>query len=161
MIKFSRAGWNNVIIFAVMGFILLINATHDNVFSSTTNNNDELAILGEHAVILTLTVNQQVKIERVGKTWRAMPATIKGQALEQMMIAWQQSTGISVEAPADIDHQLGLVVNTELAGQAQAIVLTLHVSETELLIFNHKNKQWLALPLFIYAQLIPSQLFGE
>ena len=38
MAKLSRAGWNNVIIFAVMGFILIINATNKNVFDRDSDN---------------------------------------------------------------------------------------------------------------------------
>jgi hypothetical protein len=128
MIKLSRAGWNNVIIFVVMGFILLINVTQDNLFSSSTNTQQEQSVLGEHAVILTLTVNQQVKIERIGKTWRAVPANISGQALEQMMMAWHQSLGVLIDAPKDIDHQLALIVSVELAGQPQTLMLIIHAT---------------------------------
>ena len=165
MIKFSRAGWNNVIIFAVLGFILLINATHDNVFSSTENTEQqtrqETPILGDNAVVLTLTVNQQIKIERIGKSWRANPANIAGQALEQMMMTWQQSIATPVDAPVGIDEQLALMVSVELAGQPQALLLSLHATEHELLIFNHQSKLWSALPLQIYAQLLPIQIFGN
>jgi len=161
MIKFSRAGWNNVIIFAVMGFILLINATHENVFSSPTQAQKEQSVLGENTVILTLTINQQVKIERIGNTWRAIPANIAGQALEQMMMAWQQSAGMLIDAPAEFDHQLALMVSVELAGQPQALVLSIHATTEQLLIYNHQSEQWLALPMPVYSQLIPSQIFGE
>lgn len=165
MIKFSRAGWNNVIIFAVLGFILLINATHDNVFSSPDDSEQktlqETPIIGRNAVVLTLTINQQIKIERIGKTWRANPANISGQALEQMMMTWHQVIGSQIEAPSNIDEQLALIVSVELAGKAQALVLSLHATANELLIFNHQSKQWSALPLQIYAQLLPIQVFGD
>ncbi|MDG1750453.1 MAG: hypothetical protein P8I03_02145 [Thalassotalea sp.] len=165
MIKLSRAGWNNVIIFAVLGFILLINATHDNVFSSPEDAEQqtlqETPILGSGAVVLTLTINQQIKIERIGKTWRAIPANISGQALEQMMMTWQQVIGSPIDAPIDIDEQLALIVRVELAGKAQALLLSLHATANELLIFNHQTKQWSALPLQIYSQLLPMQVFGD
>lgn len=161
MIKFSRSGWNNVIIFAVMGFILLINATHDNVFSSKTSVDKAQFLLGENAVILTLSINQQLKIERIGKTWRAMPGHIHGQALEQMMMSWQQATGNIVDAPENIDQQLALIVSAEMAGQPEAVVFSLHLSEDELLIFNHKLERWFSLPSQLFSQLIPSQVFGE
>ncbi|MEW6989802.1 hypothetical protein AADZ91_03845 [Colwelliaceae bacterium 6441] len=164
MIKFSRAGWNNVIIFAVLGFILLINATHDNVFTSASSDIDTqqgTPILGTNAVILTLTINQQIKIERIGKTWRAVPSNIQGQALEQMMLTWQQTVGSQIDAPADIDHQLALIVSVELAGQVQPLVLSLHVMSDELLVFNHLHEQWVSLPMPIYAQLLPAQVFGD
>jgi len=159
MIKLSRAGWNNIIIFGVMGFILLINATHDNVFSSKQSTDEEQYILGENAVILTLSINQQITIERIGKTWRTTPATISGQALDQMMLAWHQSSGTKYTPQQDIDPQLGLIVSAELAGQAQAMVLSLHIIDQQLLVYNHQNKRWLSLPLPIYNQLLPDQLF--
>jgi hypothetical protein len=163
MIKFSRAGWNNVIIFAVLGFILLINATHDNVFSSKPSSEEilhENTILGPNAVVLTMTINQQIKIERIGKTWRAIPANISGQALEQMMMAWQQTIGSEIEAPADIDEQLALIVSVELAGQELPFVLSIHATTDQLLIFRHQSKQWLSLPMQLYNQLLPIQVFG-
>ena len=160
MIKFSRAGWNNIIIFAVLGFILLINATHDNVFYSPSTNESEQLLFGEHGVILTLTINQQIKIERIGKTWRATPTKITGQALEQMMLTWQQSIAITVNAPKNIDKQLALIVSVELAGQAMPAVLSLY-AEDALLIFNHQSEQWFELPLPIYNQLLPAELFSE
>ncbi len=65
MIKLSRAGWNNVIIFAVLGFILLINATNKDVFKSPSDQTTDVSLLGEQAVILTLTINKQFMIERI------------------------------------------------------------------------------------------------
>ena len=76
MIKLSRSGWNNVIIFSVMGFILLINLTQKNTFMHATPENTEQFLIAEHAVILSLTVNQQTHIERIGQTWRSMPSVI-------------------------------------------------------------------------------------
>lgn len=159
MIKFSRAGWNNVIIFAVMGFILLINATHDNVFYSAPTSKDEISVLGENSVVLTLTINQQFKVERIGKTWRASPSHINGQALEQMMFAWQQAEGRVIEEPLNIDKQLGLIVNVDLAGEVLPLVLSLHITDTELLIYNHKQSLWISLSAPLFPQLIPSIIF--
>ncbi|GLX78389.1 hypothetical protein tinsulaeT_17290 [Thalassotalea insulae] len=161
MIKFSRAGWNNIIIFAVMGFILLINATHDNVFTSRTSLPENHYILGENSVILTLTLNQQIKVERIGNSWRATPPALSGQALEQMMLSWQRLEGDKIAPPDNIDPQLGLIISIEVAGQAQANVLTLHIAEQQLLIYHHQDKLWYALALPIYQQLLPEQLFNS
>ena len=77
MIKLSRTGWNNVIIFAVMAFILLINMTQNNTLKDTALVQDEIKLIEEHSVILSLTVNQQTNIERIGQTWRAQPTVIQ------------------------------------------------------------------------------------
>jgi hypothetical protein len=160
MIKLSKTGWNNVIIISVMSFILLINVTSKNIFSNDKVDNSEVTLLGEYAVILTLTINKQLVIERIGKTWRATPANINGQALEQMMLAWQQSIGASVHAPNDIDQQLALIVSVELAGQAEPTLLSIHATDQELLVFNHLTEQWLSMPMQLYSQLLPSAVFN-
>ena len=159
MIKLSRAGWNNIIIFGVMGFILLINATHDNVFSNKNSDDKVANILGQQAVILTLTINQTFKVERIGKSWRVSAETLAGQALEQMMRSWQQLEGEKIAPPENLDQQLGLIVNIELAGQSSPSTLSLFVDDQQLLIYHQQQAQWYLLPLPIYQQLIPEQVF--
>ncbi len=159
MIKLSKSGWNNVIIFSVMGFILLINMTHNNVFSNKDTGNAESYIFPENAVILTLAINQQIQVERIGKTWRATPSVISNQPLEQMMLAWQQSTGQYIEPPTGLDPQLALKVSAYVAGQAQEISLDVYTNNHSVIIFNHVNKKWLMLPLQLYSQLFPNALF--
>ncbi len=160
MIKLSRAGWNNVIIFGVLAFILLINATHDDVFSAR-NNNSELNVFGGDATILTLTINQQIKIERIGTTWRASPSVISGQALEQMMFAWEKSIGEQSNEPENLDKQLALIVSAELAGESSVTTLNIHITDQQLLVYNQNTKQWLVFPMQIYNQLLPAQLFSQ
>ncbi len=160
MIKLSRAGWNNIIIFGVMGFILLINATHENVFTANEPDNASQAIFGDNAVMLTLTINQQIKIERIGNTWRAIPNHLSGQALAQMMRSWQQLSAAEIPEQAHIDQQLGLTITIELAGQARPVVISLFVDDQQLLIYHQQKSQWYQLPLPLYQQLIPEQVFS-
>lgn len=164
--KLSKTGWNNVIIFTVMSMILLINLTNGRLFpdndKSTTNK--ERTILGEHAVILTLAINEQILIERIGQTWRAKPAIIFNQALEQMMLSWQQHAAIEVSAPTDIlnnSNNNATIVTINLAGQEQPIVLSLYPLKDQFLIFHHPDKKWLSLPAQLYPQLIPFHLTGS
>lgn len=161
MIKLSRAGWNNVIIFGVLGFILLINATHDNVFESRDSTSAH-NIFPEQAVILTLTINQQIEIERIGKAWRIIGADIPKQLLAQMMMSWHEISAqqVQVDDSQKLDPQLGLIVSLELAGQAQPIVLSLLVEQHQLWLYHHGNEAWFSLPLPLYQQLIPQQLFN-
>ena len=56
MVKLSKTGWNNVIIFAVMGFILLINVTNNKIFLSDKNSDQNIALVGQQNVILTLSM---------------------------------------------------------------------------------------------------------
>ena len=166
MIKLSKSGWNNVIIFAVMGFILLINVVNKKVYSPEGENLEEsasqaLAIIGQNQVILALTVQNVVLVERIGRTWRARPASISGQALEQMMMSWQQSSGeIMAQAP-EIDRQFSLDVQLDIAGVAEPLQLNVYATEQQLLVFNQSSQQWLALPIEIYGQLFPQEIFAN
>lgn len=160
MLKLSRAGWNNVIIFGVMGFILLINATHENVFTDEKALTNDDNFFPQSSVILTLSLNQQVTIERIGKTWRATPAVIKGQALTQMMRSWQQLSAEPITPSDNVDPQLSLLVTVELSGQSEAVNLRLNAQTDQLLIYHQQKKRWYALPLAIYDQLVPQEIFG-
>jgi hypothetical protein len=166
MIKLSKTGWNNVIIFAVMGFILLINVVNKKVYSpegeSLDNNASQaLAIIDPQQVILALTIENVVLVERIGRTWRANPANISGQALEQMMMSWQQSTGEVMAQAPEIDRQFSLDVKLDIAGLAEPLQLNVYATEQQLLVFNPQQQQWLALPIEIYGQLFPQEIFAN
>lgn len=157
MLKLSRSGWNNVIIFAVMGFILLINLTHNNTETEVDLlSNQEQIVIGENSVILMLTINNNTMIERIGRTWRATPSVIQGQALDQMMMSWEQLSGSIVEAPSDIDMQHGLSVDIALAGYADLLQLVMFDYNDTLLVYNSLSKQWFSLPLALFSQLLPT-----
>lgn len=166
MIKLSKSGWNNVIIIVVMSFILLINVTNKKVYSPddtsmNTNDDQAIAIVGENQVILALSIKNVVLIERIGRSWRANPATILGQPLDQMMRSWQQSSGeIMAQAP-EIDRQFSLDVELAMAGSAEPLTLNIYATDQQLLVFNQTSKQWLALPIEIYGQLFPQEIFAN
>jgi hypothetical protein len=160
--KLSRTGWNNVIIFSVMIFILVINVTNKKLYSSDdAENSAQLTIFAKHAVILSLSIDQQININRVGRTWQTNPAKISGQALEQMMLTWQEIEGVTVVQPPELDRQMALVVSVELAGEEQTNVLNLFITNNELLIFNNQKNRWLAFPLAIFSQLIPAEILAS
>jgi hypothetical protein len=165
--KLSRTGWNNVIIFSVMIIILVINATNEKLFPKGENENKaEQLILPAHSVILTLAINlsenQQLLFERVGRTWQL---TSKGvvvektmQQIEQMMFAWQQSSGLLQADEIFIDGIHGITVDIALAGQEQVYRFTLYPLADQLLIYQHQQAQWLALPKSLIQQLLPVNL---
>jgi len=164
-VKLSKTGWNNVIIFVVMGFILLINMTNKKIFSTDehteANRSQDIALVGAQNIILTLHINNVVAIERIGRTWRAMPTSISGQALEQMMMSWQQSGGETMIQVPEIDRQLSLDVKLDLAGQTQPLQLNFYATEQQLLIFNQRSQQWLVMPIAMYGQLFPQEIFSH
>ena len=159
--KLSRAAWNNVIIISVMTMILLVNLTNDRLFVNEENgatSSGNLYVLGEHAVILSLAIENVVLIERVAQSWRSTPALLNEQAIEQMMMAWQQSEGLLQAANIEITGQIGVTVTAYLAGKPEAITLTLYPLDDQLLLHHQQQDVWLAMPLPLYHQLIPAEL---
>ena len=151
MIKFSRTGWNNVIIFSVMGFILLINATQRNVTSlSDMPAQEQLMLIPEFGVILSLTVNQQTHIERIGQTWRAIPAVIEAQPLHAMMQTWHTTSGELIEPQESIDKTQAVIVSLLLAGQQESEYYMLALHDEQLIIFKAGpyEKDYFKRPLF-------------
>ena len=159
--KLSKTAWNNVIIFSVMIIILLINTTNERLFPED-NNSDEL-LLPEHSVVLTLSVavanNGSILFERVGRAWQMTSQGIlldlTNQQIEQMMFAWQQSSGLVQAADILVNGQEGIQVELSLAGVEQQQKFTLYPLIDQLLVYNMQKKLWLALPAAMNHQLIP------
>ena len=160
--KLSRVGWNNVIIFSVMAFILIINITNNKIFSESESSSTEeqATLFASHDTILSLAFPQNVIVERVGKNWRVTPAVLNEQALEQMIRSWKNSEGDSVPTPPTLDEKMALVVKVELAESLEPYILNLFATDTELLIFNRTTKVWKSFPLAIFSQLVPNEIFS-
>lgn len=161
MLKLSKSGWNNVIIFAVMGFILIINMTQNKIIESDAELTGEQYIFAPPAVLLTLSVNQTISIERQGTTWQSNIKSMSTQLLDQMMMTWQNSQGTVIDAPNGIDRQMALRVHAMIASEQQPRVLDLYADDHQLLIYQQHNDLWLSLPLQLYNQLIPAELFDN
>jgi len=167
--KLSRTGWNNVIIFSVMIIILLINATNDRLFPEDDvgiSNSAEQALLAQHSVILALEINNQVSIERIGKSWKisvinqshAQLPDLNPQQIEQVVLAWQQASGLVQADDVVITGQQGIRVLIDTANNAQQQVFTLYPLIDQLLIkkqLSENHAIWLALPQALTAQLLP------
>ena len=160
--KLSKTAWNNVIIFSVMGIILLINATNDRLFSSSDNGNDAL-ILPEHSVVLALSIilpnSGSVMFERIGKAWQmtsqGVLVDLNNQQIDQIIRAWQQSSGLVQAGDIVVDGQQGVEAIASLAGIAQDQHFTLYPLADQLLVYNHHKALWLSFPVAISHQLIP------
>ena len=117
-------------------------------------------ILGDTPVILTLTVNERWKVERIGRSWRTNNELFKGQALDQMMLAWHETEANVIVAPTEFDPQLALAVKVELAGVDRPMLLHLYVEQDLLKIHNTYKNQWTSVPLQRFEQLIPAELLN-
>lgn len=159
MVKFSRTGWNNVIIFSVMGFILLINATQKNTSSQNAAAIEEqYKLVPDYGVILSLTVNQQTHIERIGQTWRTTPSLIEGQPLNAMMQTWHEASGEIIKKPKDLDKSQAVIISLLLAGQGDSEYFMLVLHDEQLIIFKQSSDRWLRLPKALFYQLVPNEV---
>lgn len=162
--KLSRTGWNNVIIFSVMMIILLINATNDRLFPEGESGSDK-HILPEHSVILTLAINfsdnRQLTFERVGRAWQmtsqGILVDLSNQQIEQLMLAWQQSSGLIQADDILVAGLQGIEVLINTATSKDELTYMLYPLVDQLLVFNLQKKLWLALPKAVAHQLIPNQ----
>jgi len=150
-----------------MTIIVLINATNDKLFpNEESNNNAEQLILPAHSVILTLTIDlpesQQVLFERVGRSWKLSTKGLilekTDQQIEQIMFAWQQSSGLVQAAEIVIDSKQGIAVQIALAGETSARTFVLYPLSDQILIHQQRENRWLALPAAFAQQLIPISL---
>ena len=67
--RLSRTGWNNVIIFAMLLMIFLFNGLHHKLMQSDSSDLIQ-PLLPTNSFVLTLAY-PEMKIERVGTSWRA------------------------------------------------------------------------------------------
>ena len=77
-----------------------------------------------------------------------------------MMMSWQQSTGEAMAQAPEIDRQFSLDVKLDIAGQVEPLALNFYATEQQLLIFNQRSKQWLTMPIAMYGQLFPQEIFA-
>jgi len=162
--KLSRTGWNNVIIFSVMIIILLINATNDRLFPEGGSGNDN-TLLPEHSIILTLAINfsdnRQLAFERVGRAWQmtsqGLLVDLSNQQIDQLMLAWQQGSGLLQADDILVEGLKGIEVLINTATSKDELVYKLYPLVDQLLVFNLQNKLWLSLPKAVAHQLVPNQ----
>lgn len=158
--KLSRTAWNNVIIFSVMAMILIINVANERLYpeSDGTSTGQERSIIGNQGVILTLTIADKVYIERIGKDWHSKPEIMSAQALEQMMLAWQQSSGYLLDSQIIDENSRKVAVSLDLAGKPESQHLVLYPQADQLLIHQQNTDIWLSVPAQIYRQLMPIEI---
>tara|TARA_B110000881_G_C18576531_1_gene518908 strand:- start:764 stop:1267 length:504 start_codon:yes stop_codon:yes gene_type:complete len=164
--KLSKPAWNNVIIFSVMIFILLINLTNNHLFSDSVNHEQGgNFVLSEHAVILTFSLSyinpanhhiKNINIARVGQSWKSSSKKLSVEDIQQLMHYWQQSTGL---IQADNIEVTGIVATTaivSLADDNNQYLLSLYPLSDQLLIKREYNQKvvWFSLPKGMSKQLI-------
>jgi len=162
--KLSRTGWNNVIIFSVMIFILLINVTHKKLFGDDeTQASSEQFVLPEHSIILSLSIqlsdNKKLTFERLGRRWqmtaKGLVLDLSQQQIQQMILSWQQNTGLVQAGDMIVEGQVGVAVTIMLADIESEQHFLLYALSDQLLVYNQQQALWLALPAALAKQLLP------
>ena len=168
--KFSRAAWNNVIIFSVILIILMINMMNDKLFPTeipSQETSSVQALLPEHSAIVVLSIlegEHQLTVERTGTAWQIKHNKIQANfnekryqnAIEQLIIAWQTSTGLVQADEVYIEGLEAISVNINVANMSQTHHFELYPLTDQLLILSQQSNQWLALPSAMSKQLLLS-----
>jgi len=109
--RLSKRGWNNVLIFACLGMIIIFN-----LMSGKINDNAEgsiVSVLPEQSIILTLEY-PNVSVERLGTSWRINPSNVLAtDGVENIINAWLALTG---EVSLATSEEVGYRVTLWLAG---------------------------------------------
>jgi hypothetical protein len=162
--KLSRTGWNNIIIFSVMIFILLINVTNKKLFSEDENQASSAQfILPEHSVILSLSIqlsdNKHLLFERLGRRWqmtaKGLVVDFSQQQIQQLILSWQEHSGLVQASDVVVEGKAGVPVTIVLADIEREQQFFLYALSDQLLVYNQQSQLWLALPAAIAKQLLP------
>jgi len=144
MVRLSQKAWNNVIIFAMLAMILVLN-----ISSFKSDDSDfPVPIIEEGGLLLSLQIDQYV-IERAGQTWRlsssspmASEQTSENQsdALAILVDNWQRALVKSQnEVTADALSLPDAVVVLWLAGERNGLVIPIKtINQQTYLMFNNE-----------------------
>jgi len=114
-LSLSKRGWNNVLIFACLGMIIIFNLMGEKLIDNAQG--DISTILPEQSMILTIEY-PDFSIERLGRTWRVSPSEqLSGDEAVALLNHWLVLSG-EVILSSDSDEQ-GFRVMVWLAGNEQ------------------------------------------
>lgn len=143
MIRLSRAGWNNVLIFSTLIMIMLLNGLHKNLWSEAELS--EAPLLNESVFALTVNFtasdadSSAYRIERAGREWRFMADGEVSTSLDANSVIhfWQQAHFALIDDVVAQHHlqQQGLsqqepaqIASVWVAGEANPRTFQLYVT---------------------------------
>ncbi len=144
MARLSQKAWNNVIIFAMLAMILILN-----ISSFKSDDSDfPIPIIEEGGLLLSLQIDQYV-IERAGQTWRLSSSSPlaneqsleeRSDALAMLVDNWQRALVKSqYEVTAEALQSPDVVVVLWLAGERNGLVLPIKtINQQTYLMFNNE-----------------------
>ncbi|WP_018692143.1 hypothetical protein [Algicola sagamiensis] len=150
MLRLSRQGWNNVLIFSMLIMIFLFNGLHHRMLSFESEPQSQ-QLLPEESMLLTLEL-PPYSIERIGKAWRIQPGRkdTSEAELHQLTTAWQSISGVVMvkgELPSELLDRSDpdQVVVAWLAGRTDGYQLYVYRIAQNTYIYDAQTERWLRL----------------
>jgi hypothetical protein len=144
MARLSQKAWNNVIIFAMLAMILVLN-----IGSFKSDDSDfPVPVIEDGGLLLSLQIDQYV-IERAGQTWRLSSSSPlaneqtseeQSDALAILVDNWQRAlVKPQYEVAAEALQSPDIVVVLWLAGERNGLVLPIKtINQQTYLMFNNE-----------------------
>lgn len=157
MIRLSKKGWNNVLIFSMLIMIMVFNGMHTK-FNSSEPNDTQVPLLPENSLVLSLEY-PAVTIERIGQSWRTKPAIgLDAIQLSEIMGLWQTELvalqNDNEEAKVMTKGKMPEVfVIAQLAGKDQGAVYAFYPQLQEVWIHDQQQNRWLKAPVSFFERI--------
>ncbi|GGA90839.1 hypothetical protein GCM10011369_36190 [Neiella marina] len=130
-LKLSKRGWNNVLIFAILLFIIVINFSQQRLLDHT----EDSPILAPSAQVLSIQTAVR-QLDRLGPSWRASDEVWNTAAVEAWLALWFEPYPVTDANP---NISLDKMIRMQLLAQQEPIVFILDES---LLRIQPANSDW-------------------
>ncbi|MCP4862367.1 MAG: hypothetical protein GY897_00155 [Alteromonas sp.] len=150
MARLSKRGFNNVVIFAMLGMIFLFNLDR---FVPDSQQPVCLPLLPENAHVLKIE-QSGIKLERVGQQWRwnGVNKTLNSTP-EAQINQWRNAVMQPAKAPREITQTEPLIAVVWVAGASQGLVYAFVARDQNLWV--QFDQQWYTLDKVRLSQLLP------
>jgi hypothetical protein len=162
MLRLSKKGWNNILIFSMLLMIMVFNGLHKRIPFGKVEA-QAVSLLPDDSLVLTLTFGD-IAVERIGQSWRTNPqADIEAAELTQMMLAWKGKKAQWHQQ--DMDAKLltegkepDYYVIATLAGKSDGAVYAFYPQLEMVWVHDQHQKRWLEITIEDLDTLIPKPL---
>ena len=124
----------------------------DNTYSG------QVPLVAAEQVLLTLSFNQEVQLERKGKKWHDVSNQMSAHQLEQIVRSWQQTEASVFKTLPLVNQANGIDVTLGLADND--IRFSAYPAQDALYLYHHQKDIWLQLPPAFIQQLIPTSILS-
>lgn len=123
-LKLSRKGWNNVLIFSILLFIVVINLSQKQWLQEPADS----PILAPQAQVLSIETPLR-QFDRLGQQWRSSDPAWQQADVQAWLALWYQSYPVVDANPA---ISLDQMVRLQLLAQAEPLVFLLDAANLRL-----------------------------